>query len=384
MEGYDSLEQLLGLALMLAVLLDVFLTVLYARMGTGFLAYKLAYGVWRLFHVLSRASGRSRGVLLSFCGPVILVLIVLLWAFALTVSAGLIIHPELGTSIRASQGSTDTSFMTALFAGGSSMSIVGAGDFIPQTSTARLFYLFTSLIGISVSSLTLAYLMQVYTALHRRNSLGLKLHLLAAESGDAAELLCGLGPEGQFSGGYNNLAQVAMDMTQTKESHHFYPVLFYFRFQDAYYSVSRCTLLALDTVTLIKSALDDKEYGWLKESASVTQLWRGSMLLVTTLEETFLPDGLPDPPEVLDPLTAERWRRRYFAALRRLRQAGIKTMADEQAGAEAYLDLRGEWDHYISELVPAMTYTLAEIDPAGQHPESTYQRPDFRIRLRDV
>jgi hypothetical protein len=110
--------------------------------------------------------------------------------------AALIIHPELGSAIRSGNGSTSTDFMTALFAGGSSMSIVGAGDFSPQTGTARLFYLFTALTGISVTSLTLMYLMQVYTALHRRNTLGLKIHLLAAETGDAAELLCGLGPGG--------------------------------------------------------------------------------------------------------------------------------------------------------------------------------------------
>jgi hypothetical protein len=384
MEGYDQLEQLLGCLLMLGVLLDVFLTVLYARIGTGFISYKLAYLVWRLFLLLSKPFGRQRGQILSFCGPVILVLVLLAWAFLLTLGAALIIQPELGTAIRAGNGPTTTDFMTALFAGGSSMSIVGAADFTPQTSTARLFYLFTSLIGLSVTSLTLTYLMQVYSALHRRNTLGLKLHLLAAETGDAAELLCGLGPEGQFSGGYNNLAQVAMEMAQAKESHHFYPVLFYFRFQEPYYAVSRFTLMAFDTVTLIKSALDDKESAWLKESASVTQLWRGAMLLVTTLEETFLPDGLPDPPEAPDPPTEDRWRRRYFAALRRLRQAGIKTIADEQAGAAAYLDLRGEWDHYIQGLAPAMAYTMAEIDPAGQHPESTGQRPDFRVRLRDV
>lgn len=44
-------------------------------------------------------------------------------------------------------------------------------------------------------------------------------------------------------------------MTQSKEAHHFYPVLFYFRFDDAYHSVSRSALVALDTVSLIRSAL---------------------------------------------------------------------------------------------------------------------------------
>jgi hypothetical protein len=56
-------------------------------------------------------------------------------------------------------------------------------------------------------------------------------------------------------------------MSQIKEAHHFYPVLFYFRFGEPYYSVSRSTLVTLDTVTLIKSALDDGRTAWLKESA---------------------------------------------------------------------------------------------------------------------
>jgi hypothetical protein len=38
----------------------------------------------------------------------------------------------------------------------------------------------------SVLSLTLMYPMQVYTALHRRNVLGLKVPLLAAETEDVA------------------------------------------------------------------------------------------------------------------------------------------------------------------------------------------------------
>jgi hypothetical protein len=161
-------------------------------------------------------------------------------------------HPELGTSILASNGKTSTDFVSALYAGGSSMSIVGASDFTPHSSTARLFYLFTSL--------TLTYLMQVYNALQRRNSLRLKIHLLSAETDDPAELLSRLVPKGQFTGGYSELARVASEMSQAKEGRHFYPVLFYFRFQEPYYSVSRFTFVAFDMVSLIKSALDDARY----------------------------------------------------------------------------------------------------------------------------
>src|SRR3954454_12515581 len=249
------LEQGLGILLVLIILLDIFLTVLYARIGTSI----IGSGVGRLtrtsFVKASKVSGSRQGAVLSFCGPVILVLLVGIWALGLTLGAALIMHPELGTSIRATNGETPTDLVTAIYAGGTSMAIVGARDFTPHTSPTRLLFLFNSLIGMSVMSLTLTYLMQVYTALQRRNVLAMNIHFLSGCTGDAAELLARLGPQGQFSGGYTNLSELGVEMTMAKESHHFYPVLFYFRFSDPYHSVSRSTLVALDTVSLIKSAL---------------------------------------------------------------------------------------------------------------------------------
>jgi hypothetical protein len=378
------LEQTLGALLVLFILLDVFLTVLYARIGTSILAYRIAKLTWWLFRAISRPFGRHRGAVLSFCGPAILVLLVLFWALGLTLGAGMIFHPKMGTSIRAHQGETPRDFVAAMYAGGGSMSIVGASDFGPETGPFRMLFLLNSLVGLSVTSLTLTYLMQVYTALQRRNTLALKLDLSSAETGDAAELLAGLGPEGQLDSGYSTLSELSAEMAGVKEAHHFYPVLFYFRFHKPLYSVSRLTLVAFDTVTIIKSALDDERGGWLKESGAVAQLWRASMLLVTSLEGTFLPGSAPDSKEPPDAQTLERWRRRYLAGLRRLRQAGIKTLADERAGAEIYVSLRSQWDPHIRALAPALAYSMEEIDPAGSNPESADAREEFRARLRSV
>jgi hypothetical protein len=378
------LEQALGVALMLVILLDVFLTVLYARMGAGILSPHLARTTWRVFREASKPFGRYRPTVLSLCGPSILVSLVLVWAFALTLGAALIIHQRLGTSVRAVTGETPRDFVTALYAGGSSLSIVGPSSFSPQTGVFRLVFLFNSLVGMSVVSLTLTYVMQVYSALQRRNTLGLKIHLQAGATADSAELVAGLGPEGRFDGGYTNLAEMAAEMANAKESHHLYPVLFYYRFREPYYSVSRFTLMTLDAVTLIKSALDDKQHGWLKESASVTQLWLAALRLVITLEETFLGGRAENRTNEPDAPTVDRWRRRYSAAVRRLRQAGVKIIADERAGAETYVGLRAQWDRDITNLAPAMAYTMEEIDPVGTNPEISDQRPEFRARLRSI
>ena len=299
----------------------------------------------------------------------------------LAVGAGLIIHPELSTGVRASSGETPTDFVTAVYVGGSSLSIVGASDFAPHTAAMKVMFLFNSVVGTSVISLTLTYLMQVYAALRERNALGLKMHAMSAETGDAAELLAGLFPDGELSGGYNNLSELAGEMAEAKDGHHFYPVLFYFRFREPYYSVSRTTLLALDTVSLIKSALADDKAGWVKKSAAVQQLWSGSLMLVSTLHETFL-DQAPEAGR--DAITAEPWRARYFAALQRLRQAGLPLVADEATGAELYVTLRGRWDPLIAALAPAMAYSMDEIDQAGSRPHEAERRPSFQERLRSA
>ncbi|SDN82453.1 hypothetical protein SAMN05216360_111205 [Methylobacterium phyllostachyos] len=357
------LERMSGVLVMGIVLLDVFLTVLYARIGTGLIADRAAHLTWMAFRRAAEAAGSHRGAVLSFCGPVILLLYVLLWAIGLTLGAGLIIHPGLGADVQASNGPTPTDLLTALYAGGSSMAIVGASDFRPATDAYRLVYLVNSLIGVSVTSLVLTYVMQVYGALRQRNALGLQFHLLSAGTSDAGELLARLGPSGQFSAGYSHLISLGDAMAAMKETHHFYPVLFYFRFQKPYYAVSAQAYLALDTVSLIRSTLAGEDTAWLKEAAAVEALWRVAQMLVVTLETTFLP-GDPPTANALDPREQQRWRTHWERAATRLAEAGI-AVARKEAAAQAYLDLRAQWWPHIARLAPAMAYRTTEIDERG-------------------
>ena len=357
------LERASGVIVMGIVLLDVFLTVLYARIGTGLIAERAAHLTWMAFRRAAEAAGTQRGAVLSFCGPVILLLYVLLWAVGLTLGAGLIIHPGLGTGVQAGNGPTPTDVLTALYAGGSSMAIVGASDFKPMTDAYRLIYLVNSLIGMSVTSLVLTYVMQVYGALRQRNALGLQLHILSAETSDAGELLARLGPREQFSGGYSHLASLGSAMAEMKETHHFYPVLFYFRFRKPYYSVSAQAYLALDTVSLIRSTLTGKDAAWLKEAAAVEALWRVAQMLVVTLETTFLP-GDPPVAKAVDPRERQHWRAHWDKAVSRLAAAGI-AVAREEAAAQAYIDLRAQWWPHIARLAPAMAYRSGDIEARG-------------------
>jgi len=343
---------------MALVLADVFLTVLYARAGTGIISDRLARLVWLALR--GAASGRGNGHLLSFCGPLIVVALLLTWSILLALGAALIVHRQLGTTITNSNQATPNDFVTAIYVAGSSLSIVGASNFAPQSAGTKLLFLLNSVIGTSVISLTITYLMQIYGALRSRNSLCLKIHALSGETGDAAELLAHLFAGNQLSAGYNNLSELAAEVTEAKEAHHFYPILFYFRFPEPYYSVSRSWLVALDAVSLIRSALPE-DADWLKRSGAVTHLSVAALLLLFTLNRIFLQEeGSVGADSTDHPL----WRIRFENARQRLQEAGISVADDLQRSLGSYVEQRTRWDHLVRVLGDSMAYHPSEIDTA--------------------
>ncbi|MFL5519039.1 MAG: two pore domain potassium channel family protein [Gemmatimonadales bacterium] len=380
-----GLEQVIGAGIIVLALVDMFATVLYARINMGPASKLLSRTIWWAFHRVAGwfPQGR-RDLIFSFCGPVVVSAMVLDWAMLLTVGSALLIHPALGTAVVASDGATPTDFVTALYAGGGSIAVVGASDFAPKTGPFRLLFLLNSVLGLSLISLALTYLMQVYNALQRRNTIARRIDALTGHTGDAAELVAGLGAHGRFSAGYTSLSSTADEVGSVTEAHHFYPSLFYFRFRDEVYSVSRFSQVSLDTVSLIKSGLRDEDAAWFKESAAVTQLWRAALLLLQTLTEHYLPGKAGDSEESADQAAKARWRGRYVLGLRRLRQAGIRTVEDESAGAENYVALRAEWDRYVRVLSSALNFSAVEVDPVTADPESVERRPDFRTRLHSA
>jgi hypothetical protein len=350
-----TLEQMLGAALILLFLADVFLTVLYARAGTGLLAPYWCRALWASLHGVAKLFGRRQAAVLSFGGPLIVVSLIGLWAIGLTAGAALVIQPELGTSVRPSSGDTPTDFVTALFVAGNSLSIVGSGDYSPHTTGTRLLFLINSLIGASVLSLVLSYLVQVYSGLRERNALALTIDLMTDGTGDAAEMLAWLMPKGDSSDASSELSNLARSLAATKEAHHFYPLLFYFRFKEPLYSVSRFSFILLDLTALIETALDRRRYGTLANSAPVTSLRRAALLLLDTLDRNFtMAKNLPGQ-------TAEAWRCRqsYFAAVQKLRRAGVATDPD---GVEPYVVIRGEWELLVRRVAPTLGFAMDDID----------------------
>lgn len=299
--------------------------------------------------------GRRRRSVISFGGPLIVISLIAFWAVGLTIGAALLIQPELGNSVRPSSGDTPRDFVTALLVAGNSLSVVGGGDYSPHTTGTRLLFLLNSLIGASVLSLVLSYLMQVYSGLRERNALALAIDLMTDGTGDAAEMLARLAPDGDFSNATSELGNLVRPLAVTKEAHHFYPLLFYFRFKDPLYSVSRLTLVLLDLTTLIDTTLDREEHASLVRSAPVAAVRRGALLLLETLDRNF-PTANEEQAD-----WPSRYEESYAAAVETLRRAGIKVRPD----GGSYADQRRRWEPLVRRVAPTLSYRMDEIDRRG-------------------
>ena len=163
--------------------------------------------------------------------------------------------------------------------------------------------------------------------------------------------------------GFSTLSDLASAVIQLKEMHHFYPVLFYFRFEEAYYSVSLVTSIVLDCASLLESATDAKEYEWLQSSGTLGELWSGSLLLLDMNQEVFGPANRSGPKQQTIESDVEQWRHHYLRSLDLFKRVGIQPAPDVEQGASQYIELRTEWAHKINGLAQSMLYPTEKVDP---------------------
>lgn len=356
-------EQLVGLALTVVTLADIFLNVLYARAGIAIFSRPLAQGVRDLFTFAASLAPRRHARIMSFCGPVLVVALLVVWVGLLVTGSAMMLQPALGHAVRSSTPGAGTDFVTALNVAGGTIASVGPAPFTAFTPAYKLLFLWDGFLGISVVALVITYLMQLYAALQARDELALKVELMTAQTGDAARLVAGLFPEGHFEAGVGVLTDLAAELSRVKEAHHLYPVLFYFRFPQPLYELSRFTLVLLDAAAFIRTALDDRAAGWMKRTAVLEHLERGGLVMIDTLHRVYLRDEGAGPPETSEAEIAA-WRRRYVRGLNVFREAGLPVRRDTVRGSDDYVRLRGQWNEPLIRLGGAVGHRPEEIDTA--------------------
>jgi hypothetical protein len=353
------LVQIVGVVLVTVSLVDIYLTVLFPRFGSSLLSLLLGKAMWRCFRLIARIAPWKDEMVLAHSGPMLIIATVIVWVCLLIFGFALIIWPELGTTIQSSDGWTETDFMTALYYSGFSLTTLGTGDITPKGGFQQLLMILEAAVGFSIFTLTITYLLSIYSALIRRNTFALSLHHRSAGTADAAEILARLGSSGELSGVQQDISNMARDLINLLESQHSYPALLYFRFRQTYYALPRILLLTMDTATLMKTALNADKYRSVVHSTALAELWGGSQQLLIELSKFFLPKSHVNNNQSLEDV----WRKRYYYAVEKFRDEGIEITADLETGASLYVSLRRKWNPILVGLTHYMGYSWSEIAP---------------------
>ncbi|HEV2118072.1 MAG TPA: potassium channel family protein [Terriglobales bacterium] len=234
-----------GSVLTFAILLDAFETIVLPRRVTrSFRFTALFYRfTWRPWAAMARfvPTSRRRESYLSYFGPLSLIVLLGLWAFALIVGFGLLQYGA-GTHLQVGPGRMDLGGL--LYFSGTTFFTLGYGDVVPLSGAARALAVLESGVGFGFLAMVIGYLPVIYNSFSRRE---VEISLLDARAGSPPSALEFLS---RMAGAHNQplldrfLHEWEHWAAEVLESHISYPVLALFRSQH----INQSWLGALTTI----------------------------------------------------------------------------------------------------------------------------------------
>jgi len=357
-----------GIVLVVAVLWEVFETIVLPRRVTRhFRLTKLFYrSTWIPYATLAglRKTRKKRDALLSFYGPLSLLLLLAFWAFGLMLGFALI---QYGDGARFSGTLFPSRFGNALYLSGTTLFTLGLGDIAPASPVARVVTVLEAGIGFGFLALVIGYLPVLYQAFSRREA---NISLLDARAGSpptAFELLRRHAGMGEY--GMDALTEVLRDWerwsAELMESHLSYPALAYFRSQHDNQSWMGSLLAILDVCALSIIGLE----GMCQYQARMTFAIARHALV--DLSQVF---GAPP-----DGVAPNRLTQEELAEIRRqLGSSGLNLTSGDAADAEL-IRIRGLYEPYAISLA---RYLRLELPPwiKRDHAKDNWQTTAWQER----
>lgn len=339
---------IIGVLLILVVLWETFETIVLPRRVTRqFRLTRLFYrSTWRPWAAVAamRGSKKKRDSMLSYYGPLSLLLLLALWAVTLVVGFGLL-HFGLQDKLAGALFASD--FGNALYLSGTTLFTLGLGDIQPASGMGRFITVLEAGIGFGFLALVIGYLPVLYQAFSRRE---VTISLLDARAGSpptAYEMLR------RQSGvhGMEALTELLQDWelwsADLMESHLSYPALAYFRSQHDNQSWIASLTAILDVCALAMVGLE----GMCQYQARMTFAIARHALV--DLSQVF--KAPPDKDATLNRLPPEE----LDEMRKRLHAAGF-VLADSAAAAEELRRLRALYEPFAFSLA---RYLRLELPP---------------------
>jgi hypothetical protein len=326
----------LAALLILLVLWDAFQTIVLSRRVVRRFRptrafYRLLWTPWRA--VARRLpEGDRRESLLTVFGPLVLLLLIAVWALGLIVSFALL-HWGLGSQLQDAHSASG--FGLDLYMSGTTFVTLGLGDVTPATSVARLLTVLESGMGFAFLALVIGYVPLISQAFSRRE---VSISMLDARAGSpptAARLLCRHSDDG---------GEDLLDLLRSwerwsaelLESHISFPGLSYFRSQHDNQSWVAALTTVLDVCALIVARIDEQPITMARLTFAMARH------AVRDLCAVFGHEPVSPPGDRL-PAAEEKRLESILAAV------GLRLRSDEASVAQ-FMSLRSTYEPYVQAL----------------------------------
>lgn len=234
----DWVSTAVGIGAVVIVLRDVFYTLLHPA-GRGTLARLVMRLVWR-----SAGPGGRKGRISGLAGPLGMATVAVLWGLATTLGWALIYLPHMPEGFSFS-GDLDphprSDLLDSLYLSLVTVGTLGFGDIVPTSAWLRLVGPLEALVGFSLLTAVVSWILEVYPALTRRRVLALRLALLRRARNHPEDQPPEHLPPDLLANLAAAVAEVRVDLTQ-------FPASYYFREQTEETALPAMLRYALDLV----------------------------------------------------------------------------------------------------------------------------------------
>lgn len=222
----DIVWTLLGVALIVLALRDIF-DVLFHPLGRGVITRRVVRGIAALAR---RKPGRT-DTLGLLAGPISYIAVIATWAVLLTLGWALVFWPQLPQGFHFDSGidpAAHSGFPDAVYISLVNLTSLGYGDISPAASLLRILGPVETLFGLGLLTASISWLLSIYGAISRRDSLAHEVALAKQAEERLGEKLADSDPallETMLAAYSEQLIRIRRDLIH-------FPIVHYFRTED--------------------------------------------------------------------------------------------------------------------------------------------------------
>ncbi|HEX8088868.1 MAG TPA: potassium channel family protein, partial [Blastocatellia bacterium] len=160
-----------GFALLVCVARDVHVTILHSSGRNGPLSRLLTRMIWKIVRFTAfRLSRQQRHRRLNSVGPVLMPLLIGIYIMSLVIGFALIYYPHMPDSFSVNAEATSPRWVECFYFSSITLTTLGYGDIVPRTNAMRVLVFLEAGSGFGLISLSITYLLTVYSALERKRT----------------------------------------------------------------------------------------------------------------------------------------------------------------------------------------------------------------------